>query len=112
MTVDGKEIKYLYIATTNDRYELPIAVADSTKELAEMLGMKHNTVSIYMCGYKKGFYKIPVQELIMDEYINEQEVSVCDTCEMGDVWECQFCCSKCLEDYGECPDLECNPMDI
>lgn len=63
MFIDGKEIKYLYIATTRDKYELPIAVADSTKELAEMLGMRHETVSIYMCNSynKKGFYKINVE---------------------------------------------------
>ena len=28
----------LYIRTTADKYELPIAVADSPKELAQMLG--------------------------------------------------------------------------
>ena len=47
------------------KYELPIAVADSTKELAEMLGMEHKTVSMYMCKsneYRKGFYKINVED--------------------------------------------------
>lgn len=65
MIIDGKEIKYLYIATTKDKYEFPIAIADSTKELAEMLGMEHNTVSMYMCKsneYRKGFYKIDVRD--------------------------------------------------
>lgn len=64
MIIDGKKIKYLYMATTRDKYELPIAVADSTKELAEMLGMEHKTVSMYMSpcnGYRKGFYKINVE---------------------------------------------------
>lgn len=28
----------LYTKTTNDKYELPLAVADSKRELAEMLG--------------------------------------------------------------------------
>ena len=31
-------MKKLYLATTQDKYELPIAVADSPKELAEMTG--------------------------------------------------------------------------
>lgn len=44
-----------------------------------------------------------------DDY---REPSVCDDCEMGDGWECQFCCSKCYEDYGECPNPDCDPMDI
>lgn len=65
MIIDGKKIKYLYMATTKDKYELPIAVADSTKELAEMLGMEHKTISMYMCksnDYRKGFYKINVED--------------------------------------------------
>ena len=41
-----------------------------------------------------------------------RESSVCDDCEIGDGWECQFCCSKCYEDYGECPNPDCDPMDI
>ena len=44
-----------------------------------------------------------------DDYI---ESSVCDDCEIGDGWECHFCCSKCYEDYGECPNPDCDPMDI
>ena len=39
-----------------------------------------------------------------DDY---KEPSVCDDCEIGDGWECQFCCSKCYEDYGECPNPDC-----
>ena len=41
-----------------------------------------------------------------------KEPSVCDDCEIGDGWECQFCCSKCYEDYGKCPNPDCDPMDI
>ena len=48
-------------------------------------------------------------ELLDDDY---KESSVCDDCEIGDGWECHFCCSKCYEDYGECPNPDCDPMDI
>lgn len=41
-----------------------------------------------------------------------KEPSVCDNCEIGDGWECQFCCNKCYEDYGECPNPNCDLMDI
>ena len=34
----------VYIACTPDKYELPIAVADTTKELAQMLGVKENSI--------------------------------------------------------------------
>lgn len=46
-----------------------------------------------------------------DDY---KEPSVCDGCIMADDhWECMFCCSKCYEDYGECPRPDtCDPMDI
>ena len=44
-----------------------------------------------------------------DDY---KESSVCDDCEIDDGWECQFCCRKCYEDYGECPNPDCDPMDI
>lgn len=37
--------------------------------------------------------------------------SVCDGCD-GNGWECQFCCDRCYEDYGECPDPDCDPWDI
>ena len=47
-----------------------------------------------------------------NDWDNYQETSVCDDCEIGDGWECQFCCSKCYEDYGECPNPDCDPMDI
>ena len=58
--VDGKKLRYLYMATTKDEYELPIAVADSVSELAEMLGMKSTTISIYLTLGRPGFYKIAV----------------------------------------------------
>ena len=34
----------LYLRTTTDKYELPIAVADTAKELAEELGVTEGTV--------------------------------------------------------------------
>lgn len=56
------------------------------------------------------------KDTFTEDYETEQndytEPSVCDSCEMDDGWECSFCCSKCYEDYGECPNPDCNPMDI
>ena len=43
---------------------------------------------------------------------NDKEPSVCDDCERGDYWDCYFCCKRCIEKYGECPDPDCDPMDI
>lgn len=61
-----KRIKYLYIMTTRDEFELPLAVADSTKELSQMTGVAVNTIRQLMspCNQKdrphSGFYKVPV----------------------------------------------------
>ena len=60
MNIDGKKIKRLYIATTKDKYELPIAVADSVSELAEMLNMKPTTISIYLATGRPGFHRVDV----------------------------------------------------
>lgn len=60
MMVDGKKIKRLYIATTKDEYELPIAVADSVAELAEMLNMRPETISFYIASNRPGFYRVDV----------------------------------------------------
>ncbi len=37
--------KYVYMMVQNDKYELPIAVADSIRELAEMTGKPIVTVA-------------------------------------------------------------------
>ena len=54
----------LYIRTTADKYELPIAVADSPGELARMLGIKAE--SVYRRMWQKHpsphWYKVEVEE--------------------------------------------------
>lgn len=37
-------VKYYWIAVTADKYELPLAVADNSRLLAEMLGVHQGTV--------------------------------------------------------------------
>ena len=44
------------------------------------------------------------------EPLTDKKPSVCDNCERGDYWECYFCCAKCIEDYGECPNPDCDPI--
>lgn len=38
--------KYLWLAVTADEYELPLAVADTSRELGKMLGLSHNTIEV------------------------------------------------------------------
>lgn len=64
----------LYIAVTNDRYELPIAVAETQTELAIMVGVDISTICKQIkrraagekeCPWKKcgmKFYKVDCEE--------------------------------------------------
>lgn len=36
--------KYLWLAVTADKYELPLAVCDTAKELGDIYGIKKNSV--------------------------------------------------------------------
>lgn len=47
-----KESKVLWVATTTDKYELPICVCDSQKDLAEHLGVTANSIS-HLAGRKR-----------------------------------------------------------
>lgn len=46
--------EYLWLAVTPDELELPMAVADTAKELSRMLGSKNNLVSKLYCEHNKG----------------------------------------------------------
>lgn len=37
--------KYLYMAVTNDAYELPVYITDTVSELSYLLGVKSKTIS-------------------------------------------------------------------
>ena len=71
MNCDG--LKYIWIATDTTKYELPIAVADSCKELAKLLHVKPN--AIFTRCWRNGMhdnkryhvYKIPRDEEREDE---------------------------------------------
>ena len=42
---NGKRMnKYLYLAVSSDRYELPYAVADSVEQLSRMIGVNKKTI--------------------------------------------------------------------
>lgn len=43
----------MYMLISHDKYELPLAVADTINELAKMLGKNPNTISSIMCHARK-----------------------------------------------------------
>lgn len=54
----------LYIKVTNDKYELPVAVADSPSELAIMLGLKRQTLWSIFSRVRKGEYRYKIYQIV------------------------------------------------
>lgn len=52
----------LYMAVTKDKYELPYAIADGPKELAEITGERAATIRSYISTGQKGFVKVEWDE--------------------------------------------------
>jgi hypothetical protein len=50
-------LKPVYMVVTNDKYELPVLVADSIAELARMAGVKPSLISSAICHAKKKGHK-------------------------------------------------------
>ena len=44
----------IYMAVTSDKYELPIAVAESAPELAAIMGVSRSTVCSSISRYERG----------------------------------------------------------
>ena len=62
----------LYLMVTNDKYQLPLFVADTARELSKMCGVPANTIYCMMSKYKHGkikfsrFICVEVDECIGD----------------------------------------------
>lgn len=54
----------LYLCVTRDKYELPVAVADSPKELAEMRGVSNTTILSAISHVKSGFTGNSIYKLV------------------------------------------------
>lgn len=52
----------LYLRTTMDKYELPIAVAESAAELARMLHTTPGVVWSSVSHKRKGWYRVEVED--------------------------------------------------
>ena len=50
-------MKYLYMMVTEDKYELPVIVCDSVKELARKVGVRPDSISACIYNYKIGKIK-------------------------------------------------------
>lgn len=52
----------LYLRVTNDQYELPVAVAESPKELAQLLGITANNVKSSISHKVKTYCVVEVED--------------------------------------------------
>lgn len=50
-------VEALYIAVSEDKYELPIAVAENEEELCRILGLKNGTIRTHIYRARKGIIK-------------------------------------------------------
>lgn len=74
--------KYLYLYVTNDEYELPIAVAETPKELALMLGKSLSTVqNVYFRTQHGEIKDSRYKKILKDERAyrldRQKEMSIC-----------------------------------
>ena len=57
----------LYIAVTRDKYQLPMAVAETTEELARLMGVSVGTIRSHLSKVKSGIIKKPKYEKVVIE---------------------------------------------
>lgn len=56
--------KHLYIKVSRDKYELPVAVAETAGELARMLGVSEGMIRSRISNAKKGYRGKSVYRLV------------------------------------------------
>ena len=49
----GPTSSYVYMKVTKDKYELPVAVASTARELEDILHLRHNSVLSALCHREK-----------------------------------------------------------
>lgn len=62
----------LYVAYTQDKYELPIAVADTAEELARMLGITANRIYSVISKTKKYGYRYPKYRRVVIPEVDDE----------------------------------------
>ena len=64
--------QYVWMKVTNDKYELPVLVADSAPELAKMLGCSPNNIYSSLSHAKHGRQNSPYRKVLINKEINEE----------------------------------------
>lgn len=61
LSIKEAVVMILYMKVTRDKYELPIAVAETVTELARILGTTPGVVSSSISHKRRGWYKLEVE---------------------------------------------------
>ena len=61
-----KKQSAVYMMVTQDKYELPLAVADTVAELARLTGQKRNTIASAMSHAKKKGFSSRYKKVVID----------------------------------------------
>jgi ribosomal protein L7Ae-like RNA K-turn-binding protein len=51
----------LYLLVSNDEYELPLVVTDTAKELAEICGIKQDSIYTLISKHKGNYRKVVIE---------------------------------------------------
>ena len=61
--------QYVWMKVTNDKYELPVLVADSAPELAKMLGCRPNNIYSSLSHAKHGRQNTTYRKVLINEEV-------------------------------------------
>jgi len=75
---------YVYLSVTSDKYELPVAIGDSPKELGAILGVTNNAISSAIGHNKTGlirgtkYIKVWIDDYDENEGVEEDVDVICN----------------------------------
>ena len=90
---------YIYLVVTADKYELPIAVANSGHEVAEILGIKRESVYSMITRKQSVFLHGQRYRIVRVNLDKEEKITVDNS--ISKIMSILKCCSK--YDCFECP---------
>lgn len=70
----NKQHNYYWLKVTLDKYELPVVVADSVEELAQICGVLPRSIIEQISRSKKSGWRCIWKKVPKEEYINLEEV--------------------------------------
>ena len=64
---------YIWMMVTRDKYELPLAIADTSRELAELTGFHKNSIANSVLSYETGSKRSRFRKVRVDRNEDEEQ---------------------------------------